>query len=973
MTTSTQKKLKFNPKKVIIPSYVKSMRDMIDEDGNSIFPKCRTSQSSIILDNVIDDLCKEVEEEEVRAFLEKNKELYIKKKNGFENKNIKVYKYNDMLEKSCIDNLIMSGKNAYVKHLLKLNKKKAKQPVYTHIINRNSPMYNCGERWTNWSNNNILRQEEYIMDEKFDKTQNAFSINLSRCDFFVIDTDDEESEKMVNKSFGYLPYTTSFSGRGRHYWARKSPEDLGKYKKEIKVKGKLDILYSDVLFETRIRMGERVLVKNWNGELSSIPTISIKQLEKALDFKMPSITISKKQIREKNRKLNSDLTKTYAKKRQIWGNPQMKIRFDVAEAILMGLATDDYMSKYDFDEWKKLIMAWFYQVPNDRQDKEFFDTFQEFTKKAFQFYKGDKVLDDWLEENIKFWGWCGKNAYKPEGKHYRSTLWKILSEHNNKEFIRLASKDKGVVEDKVLNTIRDYDNVKNVFELWNFEITGGGEPLFVAENKKLQTITEMNMTGFGKRYRTITYDYEVMDNDGNIKIITADFIKKWLYDDDRRTYELQDFLPTGIEELNDIDVVNRLGIDAVKNQFEGLRADEMKENPDIQKRVEEMKIEGEELYGDKYHYIRPILQHINYLSGGRDCKQEQYLLKWLSHRVKYCGVMPKVALLFKSVQGTGKDMFFEWFGNDIIGSEYYTNTDDYDKILGRFNGNIEKLILLCLNESSYGDTSKYENALKTLITDKKRKGEKKYKEDNEMRMCLGLVLFTNQEFVMNFQNGNRRFQFFCCEDKQIDYPMYFEDLDDCMRNEYNKALFVNYLMEEVEVDCLYDFKNNRVMNDYVRNLMRRSETMEFKFLRYLIDKFNEETLKDTKGQLCGMFDSMTTNKWYELYKVCCSEQQYKGAKNKENFTEDFINRHKLTKKMEVEADEPQHLNKFLVLSRSSKANKYKIDGDRLAEFLTTQDTRMGYYEVEEQPSYTSIRNEAVIEEEFDDEITYDEF
>ncbi len=151
----------------------------------------------------------------------------------------------------------------------------------------------------------------------------------------------------------------------------------------------------------------------------------------------------------------------------------MKIRFDVAEAILMGLATDDYMSKYDFDEWKKLIMAWFYQVPNDRQDKEFFDTFQEFTKKAFQFYKGDKVLDDWLEENIKFWGWCGRNAYKPEGKHYRSTLWKILSEYNNKEFIRLASKDKGVVEDKVLNTIRDYDNVKNVFELWNFEITGG--------------------------------------------------------------------------------------------------------------------------------------------------------------------------------------------------------------------------------------------------------------------------------------------------------------------------------------------------------------------------------------------------------------------------------------------------------------------------------------------------------------------
>ena len=57
-----------------------------------------------------------------------------------------------------------------------------------------------------------------------------------------------------------------------------------------------------------------------------------------------------------------------------------------------------------------------------------------------------------------------------------------------------------------------------------------------------------------------------------------------------------------------------------------------------------------------------------------------------------------------------------------------------------------------------------------------------------MRMCLGLVLFTNQEFVMSFQSGNRRFQFFCCEDKQIDFLMYFEELDDAdeLMNELNR-------------------------------------------------------------------------------------------------------------------------------------------------------------------------------------------
>ena len=873
-------------------------------------------------------------------------------------KNISIYKYNDMFDKCCIDNLIMSGKNAYVKHTLTMNGNK-KHPIYSHIKNSNSPMYKCGEKWTNWSNNNIKRQEEYIMDSKFDKKQNAFSINLSRCDYFVIDTDDIPSEALVNKHYGHLPYTKSFSGKGRHYWARKAPEDINNYKKEIKVKGNLDILYSDVLFETRIRNKERVLVNNWNGDLSSIPTITIKELEKTLGFKMPSITTSKKQIRDKNRKLNSQITRTYAKKRQIWGNPKMKIRFDIAKDILMGLATNDYMAKYTYEEWRNLIMAWFYQVPNTQNEEKFFKVFQEFTVKAFEFYSGDIIKEEWLEQNIKMWGWCKTNAYKPESNKFSSTLWKILSDYNNKEFLRLASKDKGVVEDKVLNTIRDYDKIKYVFELWNYEITGGCGAVFVEDNKKLQIETNRNMTVFRERYRIITYDYWEEDADGNMEKITQSFTKKWLMDEDRRTYELRDFLPRGIEELNDVDVVNRLGVDAIKNQFEGLRADEMKDNDAINKKIKEMKEEGEIGYGDKYHYIRPILQHINYLSGGKDAKQEEYLLKWLSHRVKFPGVMPKVALIFKSIQGVGKDMFFEWFGNDIIGSEYYTNTDDYDKILGRFNGGLDKLLLLCLNESSFGDTNKYENALKTLITDKKRKGEKKYKDENDMRMCLGLVLFTNQEFVMSFQSGNRRFQFFCCEDKQIDFLMYFEELDDCMRNEYNKALFVNYLYNEVEVDCLFDFKNNRVMNDYVRNLMRRSETMEYKFIRYLVDKFNDENLKDIKGNIVSCFDNMTTNKWYELYKVCCAEQQYKGSKNKENFTEDFINRHKLTKKMEVEQDEPQYINKFLIPSRGAKATKYKLKGERLAEFLTRQDNNMGYYEPEEQPSYNSIRQEIV--------------
>ncbi len=32
--------------------------------------------------------------------------------------------------------------------------------------------------------------------------------------------------------------------------------------------------------------------------------------------------------------------------------------------------------------------------------------------------------------------------------------------------------------------------------------------------------------------------------------------------------------------------------------------------------------------------------------------------------------------LFKSIQGTGKDLFFNWFGNDVLGDKFYESTQN---------------------------------------------------------------------------------------------------------------------------------------------------------------------------------------------------------------------------------------------------------------------------------------------------------
>ena len=258
------------------------------------------------------------------------------------------------------------------------------------------------------------------------------------------------------------------------------------------------------------------------------------------------------------------------------------------------------------------------------------------------------------------WKWCGENCNKPETDYYKSTLWKLLHLYNPKKWKELSIHDTGsVVSNAVLNTIGDYHKLKEIFELWNYELVGQTNANFVEEDKALNNSQDRNMAQLKDHYRDVIYLEEVEDKEGNKKIKPFPFIKRWLYDTTRRQYRIRDFLPTGIEETLDCEVMNRLRLkDCVKNNFEGLKADDMNRNREIREKVEEMKAKAAEEYGDPYHDISKILQHIYYLSGGNCKTAYDYLLKWIAHRVRFCGIQPKVALVLKSVQGVGKDMFF---------------------------------------------------------------------------------------------------------------------------------------------------------------------------------------------------------------------------------------------------------------------------------------------------------------------------
>jgi hypothetical protein len=119
------------------------------------------------------------------------------------------------------------------------------------------------------------------------------------------------------------------------------------------------------------------------------------------------------------------------------------------------------------------------------------------------------------------------------------------------------------------------------------------------------------------------------------------FIMTWLYDETARQYEKLEFLPK--QDTPNI----------FYNSFSGFEVEKQHEG-DIK-----LNFEDSNLY---------IL--LNNLCGN-DPKVVNYVLKWIANRVQKPYEITKVALLFKSLQGAGKNLFWDWVGKSIIGQFFF--------------------------------------------------------------------------------------------------------------------------------------------------------------------------------------------------------------------------------------------------------------------------------------------------------------
>jgi hypothetical protein len=336
-------------------------------------------------------------------------------------------------------------------------------------------------------------------------------------------------------------------------------------------------------------------------------------------------------------------------------------------------------------------------------------------------------------------------------------------------------------------------------------------------------------------------------------VVEVDFISSiWLRSKNIRTYSKIDFLPPPLDCPAD-----------VFNTFKGLSALKL---PNVDKTID--------------YDFGVLLNHINILVN-YDEASFKYVINYLAHLLQRSGEIPRVALVFKSVEGVGKNVFFELFGEMFLGDDYHVATSNINHLVGRFAINARKLLVM-YDEAQGKDTFANSEAFKELITQIKIKLEKKGKDCVLMTNTARYLVFTNNDIPIKLTQGDRRFCVFEANSKYANNSEYMSALIDTLKNKNIMKAFYDYLMgidisqwkptEERPKTQIYKEIQSATTPSIVYYLENR--IMEYNAICDELDKTTEEDETNCLLERKKAFENVKANDLYKNAVIYLKENNY---------------------------------------------------------------------------------------------------
>lgn len=331
------------------------------------------------------------------------------------------------------------------------------------------------------------------------------------------------------------------------------------------------------------------------------------------------------------------------------------------------------------------------------------------------------------------------------------------------------------------------------------------------------------------------YKYTEATEDGKLKIKTA--IKEWLINPNRKTYRKMYFSPKLKEDDEDLNLFCGYVYKFEKDYVVQTKRTTTKSG---KKRT-------------TYPLIQDILDHLKYVvCNNNEEGSYTYLLNlWAS--ILQTGHKTGIATTLYGLEGSGKNIVMEWFGEKIIGGHHYSYINCIDDLTGKFTNLLSKKIFtVCDEVGTFSGNHKPFEKLKSMITQEKQKEEKKCKDAVIIDDFNNFVFISNNPDCIYVTATDRRYFCLKANDSRVNDREYFNNLISKRDSDEVNKCFYHFLMQR----DISEFNKNEIpQTKYRTQLQQFQQDSRLFFFKYLIkDKselFNDKRI--TPSTLFGAY------------------------------------------------------------------------------------------------------------------------
>lgn len=152
--------------------------------------------------------------------------------------------------------------------------------------------------------------------------------------------------------------------------------------------------------------------------------------------------------------------------------------------------------------------------------------------------------------------------------------------------------------------------------------------------------------------------------------------------------------------------------------------------------------------------VTPYLEHLEKVICAGDSETYQYFIGWLAHLFQRPEEKPSVAIVMKSIEGTGKGTMVRPL-LEILGM-YAIQVNGSGQIAGRFNSTIANKLFVFVDEADLTDGRTAER-LKAIISEETVNLERKGKDPEIMPNYARFIFASNRDRVINAGLRERRY------------------------------------------------------------------------------------------------------------------------------------------------------------------------------------------------------------------------